>query len=99
MNRKNAGLVVIAVLALSVLAKVGAALFVAVVHLVWEPGHWWQWSLLCGVLSAAVAAAITRDGAAVLVLGVIGLGCGTTLGAIVEPGMDFYDVFLWPFGR
>jgi hypothetical protein len=37
-----------------------------------------------------------RDGAATLLLGLIGLGCGTSLGAIVEPGMDFYDVLLWP---
>ena len=52
--------------------------------------------MLCGVLSAAVAVAVIRDGAVVLVLGVIGLGCGTSLGAIVEPGMDFTDVLLWP---
>jgi hypothetical protein len=52
----------------------------------------------CGVLSAAFAAAVTRDGAAVLAFGLIGLGCGTTLGAIVEPGMDFNDVLAWPFG-
>jgi hypothetical protein len=97
MNRKNVGLIVIAVLAATLLFKVGTALFVAVVHLAWEPGHWWQWSLLCGVLFAACAAAVTRDGAATLLLGLIGLGCGTSLGAIVEPGMDFYDVFLWPF--
>ena len=97
MSRKNVALVVIAVLALLLVAKVGTALFVAVVHLAWEPGHWWQWSLLCGVLFAASAAVVTRDGPAVLAFGLIGLGCGTSLGAIVEPGMDFYDVFLWPF--
>jgi hypothetical protein len=98
MKMKTPVLILVAVLAATLLLKVLTAAFVAVVHLVWQPQHWWQWSLLCGALSAAAGLVVGRSAAAALFLGAFGLLCGASLGITVDSGMDFVDVFLWPLG-
>ena len=95
MKMKTAAPILIGVLAL-VLIKALVAGYVALVHRFWEPETRWQWAFLNAVLGGGLSALLTQNPAYAAFMVVACFIGGALLGGIVEPGMGFVDVFLWP---
>jgi len=93
-NWRDFAIIAFALLAL-VLIKALVAGYVAVVHRFWEPESRWQWACLNAVLGGLSALLTQNPAYAVFMIVACFIG-GALLGSIVEPGMGFVDVFLWP---